>query len=60
MHVEPPDWWDVFWQRHFENTGQSREEAMEMLRKLLGEDWDRATLEQAEKAVTEASKSTEN
>ena len=57
LHVEPPDWWDVFWQRHFENTGQSREEAMEMLGKLLGKDWDRATLEEAEKAVAEAGQS---
>ena len=60
LHVEPPGWWHVFWQRHFENTGQSREEAKEMLRKLLGDDWERATLEQAEKAVAEASQSTEN
>ncbi|MBC8868260.1 MAG: hypothetical protein H8E44_02520 [Planctomycetes bacterium] len=37
-----------------------REEAKEMLRKLLGDDWERATLEQAEKAVAEASHSTEN
>ena len=20
-HIQPPDWWDVFWERHFENTG---------------------------------------
>ena len=59
LHVEPPGWWGVFWQRHFENTGQSREEAMEMLGKLLGKDWDRATLEQAEKAVAEARESAE-
>ncbi len=59
LHVEPPDWWDVFWQRHFENTGQSREEAMEMLGKLLGEDWDRATLAEAEKAVASAGQQAE-
>jgi hypothetical protein len=53
-HVQPPDWWDVFWQRHFENTGQSREEAMKMLSKLLGKDWDRVTLAEAEKAVANA------
>lgn len=54
LHIEPPGWWDTFWQRHFENTRQSRAEAMEMLHKLLGKDWDRATLAQAEEAVAEA------
>ena len=49
--VEPPDWWDTFWQRHFANTGQSRAAAMEMLRGLLGEDWDRTTLARAEAAI---------
>lgn len=34
--VQPPGWWDAFWQRHFENTGQTREEAIAMLDKLLG------------------------
>ncbi|MEA5467484.1 hypothetical protein [Spirulina sp. 06S082] len=37
--VEPPDWWDAFWRRHEGNTGQTREEAIEMLRRLLGENW---------------------
>lgn len=36
---EPPGWWNSFWQRYFENTGQSREEAMEMLRRLRGDNW---------------------
>ncbi len=36
---EPPDWWEEFWQRHEQNTGQSREEALEMLRRLRGEQW---------------------
>ena len=52
-HVEPPEWWDVFWHRHLEKTGQSREEAIAMLRKMLGDRWQTASLEQAEKAVTE-------
>ena len=30
LHIEPPDWWDTFWHRHLENTGQSREDAMEL------------------------------
>ena len=52
-HVEPPHWWEVFWQRHFENTGQTREEATEMLRQLLGERWRESTLEKAEHAVSQ-------
>ncbi|NCJ06492.1 hypothetical protein GS597_08195 [Synechococcales cyanobacterium C] len=36
---EPPGWWADFWQRHEQNTGQSREEALEMLRRLRGEAW---------------------
>ena len=52
-HVEPPQWWDVFWQRHFQNTGQTREQTMEMLRKLLGAQWQESTLEQAEQAVSQ-------
>lgn len=36
---EPPGWWDDFWQRHFENSGQTNEEAITMLVKLLGHDW---------------------
>jgi hypothetical protein len=52
LHNEPPGWWDVFWQRHFENTGQSREETMQLLHKLLGEHWRTVSLESAEQAVT--------
>jgi len=54
-HVQPPDWWDVFWQRHLENTGQTREQAIEMLHKLLGDRWQESTLEQAEQAVSQVS-----
>lgn len=53
-HVEPPGWWEVFWERHFWNTGQSRDQAMEMLRKLLGDRWQESTIGQAEQAVSEA------
>lgn len=37
--VEPPDWWDKFWQRHEQNTGDSREVALRKLIKLLGADY---------------------
>lgn len=36
---EPPYWWDAFWQLHEANTGQSPQEALEMLRRLLGQNW---------------------
>jgi hypothetical protein len=58
-HVEPPDWCNVFWQRHLANTGQSREEAFAMLQKLLGGRWQMASLAQAEKAIAEAKKTAE-
>ena len=44
--VEPPDWWDGFWHRHEQNTGQSRDSALRMLRKLLGKDYRPLTAEQ--------------
>lgn len=50
-HEQPPGWWDVFWQRHFSHTGQSRDQVLAMLRKLLGRDWPTATLQQAESAL---------
>lgn len=36
VKVQPPDWWDRFWERHQQNTGDSREAAIEKLRRLLG------------------------
>ena len=49
---QPPDWWERFWERHFANTGQTREEAIAMLEKLLGREWSRS----AESAVEAAMK----
>lgn len=37
--VQPEDWWDNFWTRHENNTGDTREEAIEKLKKLLGRDF---------------------
>jgi hypothetical protein len=34
--VQPPDWWETFWQRYEANTGESRQEAIVRLRKMLG------------------------
>jgi hypothetical protein len=36
---QPPGWWEDFWQRHEANTGQSRQEGLEMLRRLRGQNW---------------------
>jgi hypothetical protein len=37
--IQPPGWWDDFWKRHEQNTGQSREDAIRMLRRLRGQQW---------------------
>lgn len=37
--VQPAGWWNDFWRRHEENTGDSRSEAMAKLRRLLGRDY---------------------
>ncbi len=37
--IEPPDWWDTFWQRHEQNTGDSKEVAIRKLIELLGVDY---------------------
>jgi len=37
--VQPDDWWEEFWKRHEANTGDSRDEAIRKLRKLLGDDY---------------------
>jgi len=36
---EPPGWWDDFWRRYEANTGQSRAEALKLLRQRRGENW---------------------
>lgn len=36
---EPADWWQTFWKRYEANTGQSRQDAIKMLRNLLGPSW---------------------
>ncbi len=36
---QPEGWWEAFWIRHEQNTGDSRKEAMRKLKKLLGKDY---------------------
>jgi hypothetical protein len=36
LKVQPPDWWQQFWKRHEENTGETREQAIAKLRRLRG------------------------
>lgn len=50
---QPSDWWDTFWRRHEANTGQSRIEAMEMLRRLRGDNWMPQTQEELERSLRE-------
>jgi hypothetical protein len=50
--IQPPDWWDNFWKRHFDNTGLTREEAIKQLRKLNGPNYrPRTEQELADSAV---------
>jgi hypothetical protein len=37
--VQPADWWQEFWKRHEQNTGDTREQAMAKLRRLLGNEY---------------------
>jgi hypothetical protein len=39
--VQPPGWWEEFWERYEANMGISREEAIRRLRELLGEGFQR-------------------
>jgi hypothetical protein len=37
--VQPPGWWKEFWKRHEQNTGETRDQAIAKLRKLLGDNY---------------------
>lgn len=39
--VQPRDWWQRFWERNYENTGDTREKALAKLRRLLGNGYER-------------------
>ncbi len=39
--TQPRDWWQRFWERNYENTGNTREEAVAKLRRLLGDGYER-------------------
>lgn len=39
MKLQPPGWWDMFWQRHEQNTGDTRHEAIRKLMQLLGKNY---------------------
>ena len=48
---QPPGWWESFWQRHEQNTGQSRTDVIEMLRRLRGKNWMPRTPEELQQQV---------
>ena len=48
---EPPGWWDDFWQRHEANTGQSKRQTIQMLRKLRGKKWYPITIPELEREL---------
>ena len=56
VRTQTPDWWNAFWERHFQNTGQSRDEAMQLLRRLLGDHWAEKSLADAESAISKPAK----
>jgi hypothetical protein len=37
--VQPPEWWEKFWERHFANTGYTRDEVVKLARQEKGEEW---------------------
>lgn len=39
IKVQPAGWWNDFWKRHQQNTGETKEQAMTRLKKLLGENY---------------------
>jgi hypothetical protein len=51
--IQPPGWWAAFWDRHEKNTGMTRDDAMRMLRRLLGPAWMPESEEQLAKALRE-------
>lgn len=34
-HTEPENWWKAFWQRHYENTGQDRDDVRQIWRRIF-------------------------
>jgi len=39
--IQPHDWWQRFWERNYENAGNTRDEAIARLRQLLGDSYER-------------------
>lgn len=39
LKVQPPDWWEQFWQSHHAITGDTPEQAQAKLKSLLGDEW---------------------
>lgn len=51
---QPARWWSQFWATHEAETGQSREEAMRMLNRLLGPNWEALPPEQIRETLDKA------
>jgi len=49
--TQPPGWWREFWSRHELNTGLTRADTMQMLRRILGPDWTPRSAEELADAV---------
>jgi hypothetical protein len=53
---QPADWWQQFWKRHQQNTGQTPEQTMQMLHELYGPNWQPRSEKELAKALELAGK----
>ena len=53
---QPPGWWDSFWKQYEKEHGMSREEAIKMLKNLLGPGWRPRTEKELENEVKKMEK----
>jgi hypothetical protein len=51
---QPASWWRDFWAEHEAQTGQTREQAMRMLSRLLGPNWEALPAEQIRETLEKA------
>lgn len=39
LKVQPREWWEKFWRKHEQETGDDRQTAIRKLRRLMGDDY---------------------
>ena len=50
--IEPPDWWEQFFQKHNLETGESKEEFIKELKEQYGPRWSAISLQQANEIIS--------